>query len=119
MPTLCWRQGPAHAASVLLSVFAFFEFANCEALDNLLGVPGAEISHSVGSETPLMTEGPYANVRQPMYRAAFFLTFSSLLIHPHTGQVLFATMVAASFLGFIPFEERLLLKARGENTVST
>ena len=49
-----------------------------------------------------------------MYRAAFFLTFSSLLIHPHAGQLLFAILTSASFLGFIPFEERQLVRARGE-----
>ncbi|TDI95810.1 MAG: isoprenylcysteine carboxylmethyltransferase family protein [Deltaproteobacteria bacterium] len=98
----------------LLSVVAFFEFATFESLGSLLGMPGSELSHSVGAETPLMTEGPYASVRHPMYRAAFFYAFSSLLIHPNTGQLLFAVMVSASFLGFIPFEERQLIKARGE-----
>ena len=77
LPCLGAVSGSLHDAPV---GFRFFEFANFEALDNLLGVPGAEIRHSVGSETPLMTEDPYANVRHPMYRAAFFLTFSSLLI---------------------------------------
>jgi len=98
----------------LLSVVAFFEFATFESLGSLLGMPGSELSHSVGAETPLMTEGPYASVRHPMYRAAFFYAFSSLLIHPNAGQLLFAVMVSASFLGFIPFEERQLIKARGE-----
>jgi protein-S-isoprenylcysteine O-methyltransferase Ste14 len=100
--------------AVLLSIIGFFEFATFEGLGSLLGLPGSELSHSVGSETPLMTEGPYARVRHPMYRAAFFLTFCSLLIHPHAGQLLFAVMVSASFVGFIPFEEHQLLKARGE-----
>ncbi len=58
-----------------------------------------------------------------MYRA---LSFSSLMIHPNAGQLLFAVMVAASFVGFITFEERQLIKNRGdeyreyygENTVS-
>ena len=98
----------------LLGVFAFFEFATFESLDSLLGVPGAEMSHTVGSETPLMTEGSYAQVRHPMYRAAVCFALASLLIHPHAGQLLFVAMVGASFLGFIPFEERQLLKARGE-----
>ncbi len=98
----------------LLSFVAFFEFATFESLGSLLGLPGSELSHSVGAETPLMTEGPYARVRHPMYRAAFFYAFSSLLIHPNAGQLLFAVMVSASFLGFISFEERQLIKARGE-----
>jgi protein-S-isoprenylcysteine O-methyltransferase Ste14 len=99
---------------VLLSVVAFFEFATFEGLGSLLGLPGTELSHSVGAETPLMTEGPYANIRHPMYRAACFEVFASLLIHPHTGQLLFAVLVATSFLAFIPFEEHQLIKARGD-----
>jgi len=100
--------------AVLLSFFAFFEFANFSVLGSLLGLPGTELSHTTGGETPLLTEGPYASVRHPMYRAFFFLAFSSLLIHPNTGQLLFAVMVSASFLGFVPFEERQLIKARGD-----
>ena len=49
-----------------------------------------------------------------MYRAAVFIVFASLLIHPNTSQLLFAVLVAASFLGFIPFEERQLVRARGD-----
>ena len=100
--------------AVLLSFFGFFEFANFSVLGSLLGVPGTELSHSTGDETPLLSEGPYASVRHPMYRAFFFLAFSSLLIHPNTGQLLFAVMVSASFIGFVPFEERQLIKARGD-----
>ncbi|MDP3937807.1 MAG: isoprenylcysteine carboxylmethyltransferase family protein [Deltaproteobacteria bacterium] len=98
---------------VLLSVVAFFEFATFEGLGSLVGLPGTELSHTVGAETPLMTEGPYGSVRHPMYRAAFYITFSSLIIHPNAGQLLFAIMVTASFLGFIPFEEHQLIKSRG------
>jgi protein-S-isoprenylcysteine O-methyltransferase Ste14 len=100
--------------AVLLSVVGFFEFATFEVLGRLLGMPGTELSHTVGTETPLMTEGPYAQVRHPMYRAAVFLTFSSLLIHPNACQLLFAAMTSASFVGFIPFEEYQLLRARGD-----
>ena len=100
--------------AVLLSFLAFFEFATFAGLSSLLGVPGSELSHSTGAETPLLTEGPYASVRHPMYRAFFFLSFSSLLIHPNTGQLLFAVIVSASFISFVPFEERQLIKARGD-----
>lgn len=100
--------------AVLLSIVGFFEFATFESLGSLLGMPGAQLSHSVGAETSLMTEGPYARIRHPMYRAAFFLVFASLLIHPHAGQLLFAVIVAGSFLGVIPFEEHQLIKARGD-----
>ena len=100
--------------AVLLSFFAFFEFANFSVLGSLLGLQGTELSHTTGGETPLLTEGPYASVRHPMYRAFFYLAFSSLLIHFNTGQLLFALLVAASFIGFAPFEERQLIKARGD-----
>lgn len=99
---------------MLLSFFSFFEFATFDVLGRLLGMPEAELSHSIGAETPLMIEGPYAKVRHPMYRAAFFLTLSSLVVHPHTGQLLFAAMIAASFIGFIPIEEAQLIRARGD-----
>lgn len=98
----------------VFSVVGFFEFATFESLGKLLGMPGTELSHSVGSESPLMTEGSYASVRHPMYRAAVFLGVSSLLIHPHAGQLLFAILTGISFVGFIPFEERQLVQARGE-----
>jgi len=107
-----WLQFVGVCAT-LLSVVAFFEFATFESLGNLLGMR-SELSHTVGAETPLMTEGPYASVRHPMYRAAFFMAFSSLLIHPHAGQLLFAILSSVSFLGFIPFEENQLIKARGD-----
>jgi methanethiol S-methyltransferase len=105
----------AGVCAVLVSIAGFFEFATFEGLDQLLGISSARLSHSVGSETPLMTEGPYASVRHPMYRAAFFVTFSSLLIHPNAAQLLFAILTSVSFLGFIPFEEHQLLKARGDD----
>ncbi|HXV73109.1 MAG TPA: isoprenylcysteine carboxylmethyltransferase family protein [Sphingomonadales bacterium] len=98
---------------VLIGIFMFFEFATIPVVDGLLGVPGAAMSHSVGKETPLMTEGSYASVRHPMYRGAVIYCFGSLLIHPNAAQLLFAIMVAASFVLFIPFEEHQLLKARG------
>lgn len=100
--------------AVLLSIVGFFEFATFEGLGHLIGMPGTQLSHSVGAETPLMTDGPYAKVRHPMYRAAFFLAFCSLLVHPHAGQLLFAVMITASFVGFIPFEEHQLIRGRGE-----
>ncbi|HEX3600404.1 MAG TPA: hypothetical protein VHU84_09700 [Lacipirellulaceae bacterium] len=98
----------------LASIVGFFEFATFEGLGQLVGLPGAELSHSVGSETPLMMEGPYARVRHPMYRAAFFANACSLIMWPNAAQLVWAVMVSVSFLGFIPFEERQLLRARGD-----
>lgn len=108
-----WLQFIGYCGMVL-SVVAFFEFATFEAIGGLLGKPGTELSHSVGDETPIMREGSYASVRHPMYRAAFFITFSSLLVHPNAAQLFFAVMTSAGFLGFIPFEEHQLVKARGD-----
>ena len=99
--------------AVLLSLMAFFEFATFDMIAALLGAKD-ELSHTVGAETPLMQEGPYSTVRHPMYRAFFCLAAASLLVHPHAGQLLFAVMVTGSFVLFIPFEERQLIKARGD-----
>jgi protein-S-isoprenylcysteine O-methyltransferase Ste14 len=99
---------------ILLSLVSFYEFATFETLASMLGVPGAPLAYSVGSETPLMTTGGYAEVRHPMYRAAFFLALASLLMHPNAGQLLFAILVTGSFVAFIPFEEHQLLAARGD-----
>jgi len=108
-----WLQYVGTCA-VLLSVVAFFEFATFEGLGSLVGLPGSNLSHSTGTETPLLTEGAYAQVRHPMYRAACLICFTSLLIHPNPCQLLFAILASLAFLGFIPFEERNLLRARGE-----
>lgn len=101
-------------SAMLVAVFAFFQGMTFDALNGFLGVPGGELSHSEGAETPLMTEGAYASVRHPMYRAFFFLTLSSLLVHPNAAQLFWAGLVVVSFLGFVPLEERYLLKARGD-----
>jgi protein-S-isoprenylcysteine O-methyltransferase Ste14 len=98
----------------LLCVVAFFQFTKFDDLKSFVGLPGSELSHSVGAETPLMTDGPYAKIRHPMYQAAVLGFAASLLIHPNTAQLLFAIMVSASFIGFIPFEEHQLLTARGD-----
>jgi protein-S-isoprenylcysteine O-methyltransferase Ste14 len=112
-----WTAPPwlhfAGLCAFLLCVAGFFEFATFAGLGQLVGMPDTALSHSVGSETPLMVEGPYARVRHPMYRAAFFASACSLLMYPNAAQLLWAVMIASSFLGFIPFEERQLLAARG------
>ncbi len=100
--------------AVLLAVFAFFEFANFNMLDSLIGMPGSELSHTVGEEAPLFTKGTYVQVRHPMYRAGTLMGLASLMIHPQAGQLLFALLVGFSFILFIPFEEKQLVKARGD-----
>jgi hypothetical protein len=104
----------AGCAGFVLSVLAFFEGMTFGMLDGLLAVPGATMTHSHGAETPLLTEGRYARVRHPMYRAALLAALCSLLLHPNGAQVLWCTMIGATFVGFIPIEERQLLGARGD-----
>lgn len=99
---------------VFLGFLMFFEGATFDFLRAFLGAPGTVLSHSSDATTPLMTEGSYASVRHPMYRGAITYTFASLLIHPHVGQLFFAAGVSLCFVLFVPFEERALLEARGE-----
>ena len=102
----------------LFCVFTFFEGATFGALDGLLGVPGAAMSHSHGGETPLLTEGRYAQVRHPQYQAALLAGLCSLIIHPNTAQLLWCLMIGGTFVAFIPVEERQLIAARGEAYLS-
>ncbi|MDD5544334.1 MAG: hypothetical protein PHX83_14290 [Acidobacteriia bacterium] len=97
----------------ILSIVAFFEGVTFPMIDGLLGVPGATISHSHGPETPLFTEGSYARVRHPMYRAAIFTGLCSMIFHPNAGQLLWAGLIGATFIAFIPVEERQMIEARG------
>lgn len=98
----------------LFCVFAFFEGATFGALDGLLGVPGSAMSHSHGGETPLLTEGRYAQVRHPQYQAALLAGICSLIIHPNTAQLLWCLMIGGTFVAFIPVEEGQLIAARGD-----
>jgi protein-S-isoprenylcysteine O-methyltransferase Ste14 len=99
----------------LMCVFAFFEGATFGALDGLLGVPGAVMSHSHGTETPLLTEGRYAQVRHPQYQAAILAGLFSLLIHANAAQLLWCLLIGGTFVAFIPVEEGQLIAARGED----
>lgn len=104
----------AGCAGFILSVLAFFEGTTFGMLDGLLAVPGAAMTHSHGAETPLLTEGQYARVRHPMYRAAVLAALCSLLLHPNAAQFLWCAMIGGTFVGFIPIEEHQLFQARGE-----
>jgi hypothetical protein len=109
--------GPLRFAALVgfvLSVFAFFEGKTFEMLDGLLGVPGTAMTHSHGGETPLLTDGSYAKVRHPMYRAALLAGLCSIVIHPHPAQVLWCLLIGGTFIAFIPVEERQLIAARGD-----
>ncbi len=98
----------------LWGVLLFFEGSTREDLNGLLGVPGAAVQYTHGDETPLRTEGAYAQVRHPMYRAVLFTGAAGLVIHPNAGQLFWTVMLGATFVGFIPIEEKLLLEARGD-----
>jgi protein-S-isoprenylcysteine O-methyltransferase Ste14 len=98
-----------------LCMLAFFQTTRFEDLSSFVGMPGSELSYSVGTETPLLTDGPYAKVRHPMYQSAILGYAASLVIHPNAGQLLFAVMLSATFIAFIPFEEHQLLLARGND----
>lgn len=99
---------------MLVCVLAQFEGATFERLNGLFGVPGSEMSHSHGAEAPLLTEGPYASVRHPMYRAAILKSLASLLVHPNAAQLLWTLLFSATFFVWVPFEEAHLRAARGE-----
>jgi protein-S-isoprenylcysteine O-methyltransferase Ste14 len=98
----------------VLSIFAFFEGVTFPAIDSLLGVPGSALSHSHGGETPLLTEGQYASVRHPMYRAAIVGGLCTIVIHCNPAQILWSAMIAGTFIFFIPVEESRLIEARGD-----
>jgi protein-S-isoprenylcysteine O-methyltransferase Ste14 len=49
-----------------------------------------------------------------MYRAALLAGLCSIAIHPNIAQVLWSALIGATFVGFIPVEERQLIAARGE-----
>jgi protein-S-isoprenylcysteine O-methyltransferase Ste14 len=99
----------------LWSVLLFFQGSTREGLDGLLGVPGSLARYSHGPETPLFTEGPYTQVRHPMYRAAILAGLSTLLIYPNAAQLIWCGMVGGTFIAFIPIEEAQLRAARGED----
>lgn len=109
-----WWLIYAGTCAFLLSFLAFLEGATFESLRGLLGIPGAEQTHTAASVTPLFTTGSYASVRHPMYRGAICMGLASLLVHPHAAQLAWAIVIGATFIAFIPIEERQLLRARGD-----
>jgi protein-S-isoprenylcysteine O-methyltransferase Ste14 len=99
----------------LWAFFMFFQGATTDMIDGLLGVPGSVSAYSHGPETPLFTDGGYAQVRHPQYRAFIAGAAASLLIHPHMGQLFWAILLSATFVAFIPIEEAQLIRARGDD----
>lgn len=110
-------SAPVRFAAVvgfLWSMFAFFEGVTFGAIDGLLGVPGAAMSHSHGGETPLLVEGRYATVRHPQYQAVILAGICSLFIHPNVAQFVWCLLIGGTFVLFIPVEEAQLRTARGD-----
>jgi protein-S-isoprenylcysteine O-methyltransferase Ste14 len=99
----------------LWAAIMFFEGVTTAMIDGLLGVPGSVSAYSHGVETPLFTDGPYARVRHPMYRAAILAGLCSLLIHPNVAQLFWAGLIGGTFLAFIPVEEAQMIRARGDD----
>jgi len=98
----------------LLSFFRFFHGVTFEMIDALVAVPGASGSYRAEAGPVLYTEGPYAEVRHPMYGAVVQAALFSLLIHPELAQVFWGVLIAGTFVAFIPFEEKQLIGALGE-----
>jgi hypothetical protein len=98
----------------LWAVLLFFEGTTRAQLDGTLGIPGSTLQYSHGAEAPLRTDGQYAQVRHPMYRAVILMGLAALVYRPNAAQLLWTLMLGASFVAFIPYEEAQLLAARGE-----
>jgi protein-S-isoprenylcysteine O-methyltransferase Ste14 len=99
----------------IICVLMFFQGISFDAIDGMLGVPGSVSAYSHGAETPLFTEGPYAGVRHPMYRAAILAGVCGLFLHPHVGQLFWTLLIGATFVAFIPVEEAQMIAARGDD----
>jgi protein-S-isoprenylcysteine O-methyltransferase Ste14 len=99
----------------LIGFMMFFEGVTRPMLDGLVGVPGSVGAYSHGPESPLFTEGQYAEVRHPMYRAFILMGLASLLVHPNVAQLFWVALFGGTFLAFIPVEEAQMIRARGED----
>ena len=118
LPGPAYAQNPwvvyAGTCAFLLAFLAFLEGATFDALNGLLGIPGAGQTHTAAGTTPLLTTGSYAKIRHPMYRGATLMSLASVVVHPNAAQLAWAFAVGLTFILFIPIEERQLLRARGE-----
>ena len=85
-PTLTILQFSG-AAGLVGSMVLLRRCATFDMLDGLMSTPGCNEQFSHGAERPLMTDGPYAQVRHPMYCATVLIGLSSLALHPNTAQL--------------------------------
>lgn len=98
----------------LLAFFGFLEGGTFQSFGEFLGISDDSVSHGAAAEAPLNTNGSYASVRHPMYRAAFFMCLASVLIHPNAAQAIWAAIMALTWIGFIPVEEKQLKRNKPE-----
>jgi protein-S-isoprenylcysteine O-methyltransferase Ste14 len=112
---LPWVVRLAGVTGFLFCFLLFFQGISLAVIDGLLAVPGAPSAFSHGAQTPLYTEGSYAQVRHPMYRAIVLAGLCSLAVHPDWAQLFWVVLIASSFVGFIPVEEAQLIAARGDD----
>jgi protein-S-isoprenylcysteine O-methyltransferase Ste14 len=77
---------------------------------------GARWSSAVGVPPghEVVTQGPYAVVRHPIYLAILLLAAGTVLAHPSAATVCVATGLAAGMALKIPAEERALRAACGD-----
>ena len=102
------------ASVFVLSLMLFFQGITFPMIDGLLGVPGSAMGFAHGAEVPLFTEGPYAQVRHPMYRGALLAGLASIVVYPGLAQIFWALLIGGAFVAFIPVEEQQMLAARGQ-----
>lgn len=108
-----WLQFMATVGFLFFFLRAF-EGVDFSKMDGMLGVPGSSGMFSHGPETPLFTEGSYAQVRHPMYQAMLGAGFCALLLHPSIAQLFWTLLIGGTFVAFIPVEEAQLRAARRE-----
>ena len=99
----------------IICILKFFQGISFDAIDGLLGVPGSVSAYSHGPETRLLINGPYAQIRHPMYQAAILAGICGLFLHPHMGQLLWTLLIGGTFIAFIPVEEAQMIAARGDD----
>ena len=66
-------------------------------------------------EHPLVTTGPYARVRHPMYTAIFAFAFGLFLVSANWIFLIVAVVTAAFLTARVPAEEQMMLERFGDD----
>ena len=91
------------AAAVLLMVWSTWSY------------PSVSIGHYVLPDHKVISSGPYALVRHPLYLAAFLVWFSLALAFSNVAVLLITLIyVVPSYLVYMRAEEEMLLRHLGE-----